>query len=109
MAAVVVAMGGVFVGLNAVQAAGLAGSGDTGPTIYVSPAGNDSNLGTYAQPLRSLARAQAIVRTLNRNMTTDIFVYLEGGTYRLSRPLVMGPQDSGTNGYDVVWRSAPGT
>ena len=108
MATAVIAMGGVFVGSTAVQAAGLAGSGDTGPTIYVSPRGDDNNPGTYARPLRSLARAQAIVRTQNQNMIADISVYLEGGTYRLSRPLVMGPQDSGTNGFDVVWTSVPG-
>jgi Right handed beta helix region len=77
-------------------------------SIYVSPSGNDGNPGTSAQPLQTLSRAQEVVRTLDANMTGDIDVYLEEGTYRLSRPLQLRPQDSGTNGHDVVWTSTPG-
>jgi hypothetical protein len=77
-------------------------------SIYVSPSGNDSNSGTFAQPLQTLVRAQHVVRALNDNMTTDITVYLENGIYRLTQPMRFGPQDSGTNGYSVVWTSAPG-
>ena len=84
----------------------------TGPppavAIYVSPAGSDANPGTKSAPLHTLTRAQLVVRTLNRNMTGDISVYLENGTYRLTRPLVFGPLDSGTNGYDVIWTAVPG-
>jgi hypothetical protein len=39
---------------------------------------------------------------MNRHMTSDITVYLEDGTYRLSHPLQLGRLDSGTNGHDVV-------
>lgn len=41
-------------------------------------------------------------------MSANITVYLETGTYRLRRPLNLGPKDSGTNGYQVVWSAAPG-
>ena len=76
--------------------------------IYVSPSGNDANPGTEIAPFRTLAHAQQVVRSLNRNMTANISVYLEDGTYRLTRPLQFGPLDSGTNGYDVIWTAAPG-
>jgi hypothetical protein len=76
--------------------------------IYVSPAGSDSNPGTSSLPYQHLDYAQSVVRTLNQNMTGDIDVYLESGTYRLPQPLQFGPEDSGTNGYQVVWSVAPG-
>jgi len=56
-----------------------------------------------AEPLQTLARAQAVVRTLDGDMSGNITVNLADGTYRLSQPLQFGPQDSGTNGYDVIW------
>ena len=84
----------------------VAGSNDI--QIYVSPSGSDSNPGTYSAPYRDLAYAQSVVRTLNANMTGNIDLYLENGIYRLTQPLEMGPQDSGTNGYQVKWSSAPG-
>jgi Right handed beta helix region len=77
-------------------------------SIYVSPWGNDHDPGTYASPVRTLARAQAMVRAANQGMTDDITVYLKSGTYRLPRPLVFTPRDSGTNGHDVVWTAVPG-
>jgi hypothetical protein len=48
-----------------------------------------------------------MVRTLNGNMSDDITVFI-GGAYRLAQPLLFGPQDSGTNGYSVVYTAAPG-
>jgi hypothetical protein len=90
-------------------AAGAAGSPAAGTTIYVSPHGDDSESGTsQGQAVRTLARAQQIVRSLDGDMTGDITVELASGTYRLSQPLVLGARDSGTNGYDVVWTAAPG-
>jgi hypothetical protein len=84
-------------------------TGAPSPTIiYVSPFGSDANPGTQDAPLRTLDRAQQVVRTLNHNMSADITVYLENGTYRLTQPLRFGPLDSGTNGHDVVWAGAPG-
>ncbi|HEV3309279.1 MAG TPA: fibronectin type III domain-containing protein, partial [Chloroflexota bacterium] len=79
-----------------------------GSTIYVSPVGNDQNPGTLAQPVQTIARAQQMVRGIDRNMTGNITVYLEAGTYRMTRPLQLGPGDSGSYGFDVVWMGAPG-
>src|SRR5579872_2895896 len=80
---------------------------DASLAVYASPTGTDSNPGTYQQPL-SLSGAQAWVRANDQNMTEDLTVYLEGGLYRLSAPLELGPLDSGTNGFNVVWTAAPG-
>jgi hypothetical protein len=75
--------------------------------LWVSPAGDDSSPGTEEQPLRTIERARDVVRTLNGNMSDDITVFVSG-TYRLAQPLVFGPQDSGTNGFSVVYTAAPG-
>jgi Fibronectin type III domain len=76
--------------------------------LYVSPSGNDKNSGTSARPLRTLAHAQSVVRSLNGSMKSNITVYLKSGIYHLSRPLQFGPQDSGSNGHTVIWAGAPG-
>ncbi|MEV4616062.1 hypothetical protein AB0K43_26235 [Kitasatospora sp. NPDC049258] len=41
-------------------------------------------------------------------MTGDIVVQLRDGTYRLSSPFQLGPQDSGTGGHTVVYQAYPG-
>ncbi len=41
-------------------------------------------------------------------MTADIDVELSGGVYRLSSTFQLGPADSGSNGYHVVWQAVPG-
>ena len=81
---------------------------DAASSIYVSPTGNDHSSGTSSHPFRTLAHAQSVVRSMNQNMSRNINVILEHGTYRLSQPLQFGPQDSGTNGHDVVWKGAGG-
>ena len=89
--------------------AGIAHTAGVGQSIYVSPAGSDRNPGTQLLPFRTLAHAQAVVRTLNRNMLGDINVYLESGTYYLSQSMKLDARDSGTNGYNVIWTAAPGS
>ena len=80
----------------------------TGVSFYVSPSGSDANPGTVDLPFKTLAHAQAVVRTVNQNMSSNITIYLENGIYRLPHSLRMTPADSGTNGYEVVWSAAPG-
>ncbi|HEV3311046.1 MAG TPA: right-handed parallel beta-helix repeat-containing protein, partial [Chloroflexota bacterium] len=75
----------------------------SGPTVYVSPAGNDAAAGTRLKPFRTLQRARNYVRTINRNMSRDITVYLKGGTYRLPQTLTFTSRDSGTNAHNVIW------
>ena len=85
-------------------------SGRQGPLeIVVDPAsGNDQNSATAHAPLRSLAAAQAAARAHAPNMGGDITVNLASGEYRLDAPLVFGPEDSGTNGHRIIYRSRDG-
>ncbi len=76
--------------------------------VYVSPSGNDSNPGSQSAPVRSLQRAQQLVRALNDNQSADITVVLADGFYRLSSPLTLTPADSGTNGHDIIWTADNG-
>src|SRR5581483_3550769 len=41
-------------------------------------------------------------------MRTDITISLAPGTYRLTSPLALGPQDSGFNGHSVIWSGPAG-
>ena len=70
---------------------------------YVSPAGNDSNPGTKNKPFQTIEKARDVIRTINKNMTGDILVFLRGGTYTIDRTIVFDAEDSGTNGYNIVY------
>jgi len=78
----------------------------TGP-LWVGPGGDDANPGTEERPLKTIARARDIVRTLNHDMSDDITVFI-AGVHRLSAPIEFGPEDSATNGFSVVYTAAPG-
>jgi len=103
------ASGGVLALAASAVAGGAAGAAAaTAAAVYVSPSGNDANAGTESAPVRTLQRAQALVRGLDQDMTADVTVELEDGFYRMTSPLTLTAADSGTNGYDVVWTAAPG-
>jgi len=76
--------------------------------IYVSPDGDDSNPGTLAQPLKTVAKARNLVEALNSAMATDITVYLRGGTYPLTSTLTFANADSGSGGFYVKYMAYPG-
>jgi hypothetical protein len=90
-----------------VLAAALAVAQGALAALWVSPAGDDLNPGTEEQPVRTIERARDIVRTLNADMSDDITVFISG-THRVLQPIEFGPQDSGTNGFSVVYTAAPG-
>ena len=75
--------------------------------IYVSPSGSDANPGTRAKPVCTLARATALAVSAKPS-TSDVTISLAGGTYRLTRPLTLGPEDSGINGHNIVYQAEPG-
>ncbi|MGL1900758.1 MAG: discoidin domain-containing protein [Fibrobacterales bacterium] len=70
-------------------------------TLYVSPQGNDSNVGSIDAPFKTLDKTREVVRTLNRAMTDDIVVYLRGGTYVLDTTLSFDQEDGGINNFTV--------
>ncbi|WP_168442093.1 Ig-like domain-containing protein [Pontiella desulfatans] len=69
--------------------------------------GLDSNPGSLESPFQTLEMARDAVRTINGSMTGDIVVYLRGGTFSLSQALTLDAQDSGNNGFRVIYRNYP--
>ena len=78
--------------------------------FHVSPAGNDANPGTQAQPFATLERARDEVRKLKQAgpLAQPVTVFVRGGTYRIGASLTLGTQDSGTEAAPVVWQAAAG-
>ena len=68
-------------------------------TLSVSPAG----------PLKSLAEARDAIRAMRRAGKLDaVTVQVRGGTYLLTEPFVLTPEDSGTAQAPVVYAAYPG-
>ncbi|MEV0536797.1 RICIN domain-containing protein [Kitasatospora sp. NPDC050463] len=83
-------------------------SAATQATYYVAPGGDDANPGTVTAPFKTLQHARDVVRTVNSNMTGDIYVYLHGGNYPVSSTISFTSADSGTNGHHVVYAAYQG-
>ena len=75
--------------------------------IHVSPKGSEGGNGTAENPYNTLGKARDAVRKLTKGMTGDIVVYLHEGTY-FTNNLKFDEQDSGSNGYKVIWSAAEG-
>jgi len=71
--------------------------------IYVSPEGNGD--GSKSSPF-SLDQAKLAVRKLIPNQSSDIVVNLKDGIYNLDETFVLTPDDSGNNGFSVIWNGA---
>src|SRR5262249_26960283 len=78
------------------------------PSYYVSPLGDDAAAGSLEAPFRTIDRAKRAVAAINGTATTDITVFLRGGTYELGQPLAFSASDSGMNGHFVTYRAFPG-
>ncbi len=86
--------------------------------IHVSPAGDDAWSGRLAAPnaaktdgpVASLAGARDAVRRLKaeRPAAGPVTVVIQDGTYRLTEPVVFGPEDGGTEALPVMCRAAKG-
>jgi membrane-associated protease RseP (regulator of RpoE activity) len=84
-------------GLLAIPSVGVAGD------LYVSPTGNDANIGTRDKPLASLAAARDAVRKLaGREAVT---VHVADGVYYLPETLEFTAADSGTAEHPVVYHA----
>jgi hypothetical protein len=84
------------------------------PTFYVAPNGNDQWSGKLPEPnaegtdgpLATVARARDLVRQLkiHGELPGPVTVWLRGGRYPLSAPIVFGPEDSAP----VTYAAYPG-
>ena len=76
--------------------------------FYVTVNGNDNNPGTADKPFATIEHARDVVRTINTTMSGPIIVYIHGGTYPISQPIQFLQEDSGQNGYNVIYRAVDG-
>lgn len=75
-------------------------------TLYVSPNGDDNGDGSVICPFKTVERARRAVACRNSSMDSDITVYILPGTYLLEDSLRFTAEDSGTNGFNVIYRGA---
>ncbi len=83
-------------------------------TLYVSPRGNDSWSGRLPDanaqktdgPLAGIARAAELLKALKP--TAAVKVLLRGGTYRIEKPILLGPENSGTKAAPITYAVSPG-
>ena len=76
--------------------------------FYVSVKGNGEGDGSKENPFATVERARQAVDEINDNMTGNIIVNIGAGEYYLDETIQFGPDDSGTNGYEVIYRSSDG-
>ncbi len=74
--------------------------------FYVSPQGDDSNDATAAKPVRTLARARDLARSVSA--VADINIRLDGGLFRLTEPLRLDARDSGRAGKNIIYSAVEG-
>ena len=81
-----------------------------GTKIYVSLSGNDSNSGTKEMPLASLNGAVYKLKALRNLQAFDapVEVIIGNGAYFLTEPVVLNPDDSGTEKSPVIFRAEEG-
>jgi hypothetical protein len=84
----------------------LQAAGEPRFSLHISPAGNDANPGTAAQPLATLAAAQRAARSAVGKK--PVTVWLHAGTFYLPETLRFTAEDSGTAEAPVVYAAVPG-
>ena len=76
--------------------------------FYVATTGSDENPGTKEAPFATIDRARNAVREVNSGMQGDIVVNIAGGMYHLDSTLYFEKEDSGKNGYQVIYKGEEG-
>jgi len=82
----------------------------TAPTdFYVATDGDDNNPGTStAQPFQTIANARDTIRLYSALPAGGVKVWIRGGTYYLTAPLIFEPQDSGASTKPITYLAYPG-
>jgi hypothetical protein len=77
--------------------------------VHVAPAGDDAADGSRAKPVASLIGARDAVRRLRADgKAGPVRVVVADGTYHMTEPLVLTPEDGGTAEAPVRYEAAPG-
>jgi len=77
--------------------------------LYVSVKGTPEGDGSLDNPFDSVDSAREYIRTLTANQNSDIRVNIMDGTYYIGEPITFTEEDSGKNGYDIIYSSASNT
>ena len=71
--------------------------------LFVAPNGSDANPGTLAKPFATLEKARDTLRELRTaNPKLEATISLRGGSYFLTQPFVLLPEDSGQGVTPIV-------
>ncbi len=74
--------------------------------VYVDAEnGNDKNDGSIEAPLKTIDAARKMVQPYLKDMQNHIFVYIKEGLYVINKPINFGVEDSGNNGWSVIYTS----
>ncbi|MEM9444959.1 MAG: discoidin domain-containing protein [Verrucomicrobiota bacterium] len=79
-------------------------------TFYVKPSssgGKDSKSGLSWSQATTISSAKNKVKNLGNNWKGDVHVILDEGYYYYGAELKFTPEDSGQNGYKVIYRNKP--
>ena len=78
--------------------------------FWVDPNSATNGDGSENAPFNTISAARNAVRDVIPSMNGDIVINLKSGTYRTDDQnyLFLGNTDGGVNGYDVIWKNAPG-
>ncbi len=76
------------------------------PVIYVSPNGNDANVGTKSRPVATLATALDRSRVLRKAQIWDtpLEIRIAPGTYPLQAPLTLTAEDAGSAQSPLIFK-----
>jgi hypothetical protein len=77
--------------------------------LFVSPNGNDSNSGSFEQPLATFQGAQKMVRIFkSENIDIPLTVYFRGGKHYQTQSVIFKSDDGGTKAGPVKYAAYPG-
>lgn len=87
---------------------GLVNAQDNASVLWVDPAnGSDTNVGTSeSAALKTIQAATSLASQMSES--SDVIVYLKGGTYAYGETIVFGEAESGKNGHTITYKSASG-
>jgi hypothetical protein len=101
--------------VSATLATALCSAAEPTADFFVSPDGSDGWSGTFSEPtaqrtdgpFATLERARDAVRESGKDQLGDVVVLVRGGTYRLTKTVVFGLQDSGSGDSKITYAAWP--
>ncbi len=77
--------------------------------FYVSPSGNDKNQGSREKPFATLRHTiLAVENYFNENGTESCTVWLAGGEYSLTEPLILKAENLGNGKHNLLFKAVSG-